>query len=255
MFGTKFQKNTPSFLLTALTLAILLSSALVGNAQAQSQSAQNTISLSGIGEMSATPDMAIISSGILTQGKTARVAMQNNNQAMGEIFDLLADLNIEARDIQTSNFSIQPQYIYSDERDANGYARPPRIAGYQVSNMLSIQVRDLDRLGELLDRLVQTGSNQINGISFAVDDPASLINGARRAAMADAIAKAQLYAQAAGVKLGNIISISEGQQYSAPPPDMMPMARVMSDSADVPIASGELNFTKQVFVVWHLSRD
>lgn len=235
----------------AFSVALLLS----GSALAQSAFSPGTISLTGIGEVVASPDMAIVSSGVVTNGKTARDALDANSLAMNQIFTLLLDADIEQKDIQTSGFSVRPQYRYSDQRDANGYQLPPQILGYQVSNTLTVRVRDLEDLGQLLDNAVSVGSNQINSISFAVTNTAPLLNAARRSAMADAIAKAELYAEAAGVSLGNIMSISEGSQITAPQPQRVMMARMAEDSGPVPVAAGELSFSKQVSVIWQLAQD
>lgn len=241
----------------ALFLVVLSALIFSGPAHAQTATVLGTISIVGTGEVLATPDMAIIGSGVVTRGKSAREALDTNTIAMNRIFELLQNFGIEQKDMQTSGFSVQPQYSYSDERDTNGYTRPPLINGYQVFNNLSVKVHNLDMLGELLDSAVTIGANQINSISFAVNDNSALLDDARRAAMADARAKAELYADAAGVSLGNILSISEGRSSTSNPPlpGVVMMARVSSESADVPVAAGQLRFSKQVSVSWALVQD
>ncbi len=239
----------------SLLVSAVFALMVISPAQAQTIQTPSTISLTGYGEVSGAPDMAIISSGVVTHGATARDALDANTTAMNEIFAILLGANIAQKDIQTSGFSVQPQYQYSDIRDTNGYPLPPRILGYQVSNMLSVKVRNLDDLGQLLDSSVSVGANQINSISFAVTDTTPLLNDARRAAMLDAIAKAELYTQAAGVNLGNIIAISEGSPNFAPQPDMVVMSRMAESSSFVPVAAGELSFSKQVSVVWELIQE
>ena len=252
---TKF--TSPS--MTALLFAVLaLAGALfMTPAMAQTQSLPGTIALVGEGQVTGTPDMAIVSSGVVTMGKTARDALSANTAAMDNIFALLRAAGMDPKDIQTANFNVEPQYDYSDQRDANGYSRPPRISSYQVSNTVSVKIHDLDNLGKVLDQLVTAGSNQINSVYFTVIDPAPLYDEARRAAMADAIEKANLYAKAAGVTLGPIISITEGSPQVSPvfKSDVM-MARVAAESpAPVPIAAGQLDFSKQVSVVWKLEQN
>ena len=88
-----------------------------------------TITIDGMGEVRAAPDMATITSGVTTQGATAREALDANSKAMADLVAALKESGIEARDIQTSGFSVNPDYVYSDERDANGYTRPPKING------------------------------------------------------------------------------------------------------------------------------
>src|SRR5690606_39335868 len=130
-------------------------------------------------------------------GATAREALDANTAAMAELIEALKASGIEARDIQTSGFSVNPNYVYTDARDENGYSLPPRINGYQVSNTVTVTVRDLDALGSILDKSVTVGANTVNGVSFAVADPAALYDQDRHAHVADARAKAELHAPAA----------------------------------------------------------
>ncbi|MHA6691224.1 SIMPL domain-containing protein [Devosia sp. A449] len=211
-----------------------------------------TISIEGRGEVMAAPDMAQISSGVTTQGATAREALDANTAAMAELIAALKATGIEARDIQTSGFSVNPNYVYSDARDDNGYTLPPKINGYQVSNTVTVAVRQLDALGTILDKSVTVGANTINGVSFAVADPSALYDEARKAAFADARAKAELYATAAGGRLDEIESISETQGYNQPQPYPMYARADMAASAPVPVEAGELAFAINVVVQWEL---
>ncbi|WP_240230071.1 SIMPL domain-containing protein [Devosia lacusdianchii] len=210
-----------------------------------------TISIEGRGEVTAAPDMATINSGVTTQGATAREALDANTAAMAELIAELKAAGIEARDIQTSGFSVNPNYVYTDERDANGYTLPPKINGYQVSNTVTVAVRKLDTLGSILDKSVTVGANTINGVSFSVADPAELYNNARKAAFADARAKAELYAVTAGGSLDEIVSISETQGYNSPQPVAM-YARADAAGSPVPVEAGELSFAINVSVQWEL---
>jgi uncharacterized protein YggE len=213
-----------------------------------------TISIEGRGEVMATPDMAQINSGVTTQGATAREALDANTAAMADLIAELKAAGIEPRDIQTSGFSVNPNYVYTDERDANGYSLPPKINGYQVSNTVTVTVRKLDTLGSILDKSVTVGANTINGVSFSVADPSELYDEARKAAFADARAKAELYVTAAGSTLEGILSISEGQTFNDPQP--YPMYRAdMAASAPVPVQAGELAFAINVNVQWELGTD
>jgi uncharacterized protein YggE len=213
-----------------------------------------TISIEGRGEVMATPDMAQINSGVTTQGATAREALDANTAAMADLIAELKAAGIEPRDIQTSGFSVNPNYVYTDERDANGYSLPPKINGYQVSNTVTVTVRKLDTLGSILDKSVTVGANTINGVSFSVADPSELYDEARKAAFADARARAELYATAAGSTLEGILSISEGQTFNDPQP--YPMYRAdMAASAPVPVQAGELAFAINVNVQWELGTD
>jgi uncharacterized protein YggE len=142
--------------------------------------------------------------------------------------------------------------VYSDERDPNGYTLPPRIAGYQVANVVTVKVRALDQLGAILDKSVTIGANTINGVSFSVEDPSELLNQARQAAFADARTKAELYATAAGGSLEDIVSVSEGQSYNDPQPYAVKAMAEAAPRMDVPVEAGELTFAVNVSVQWEL---
>lgn len=212
-----------------------------------------TISIDGMGEVRAAPDMATITSGVTTQGATAREALDANTAAMANLVAALKEAGIEARDIQTSGFSVNPDYVYSDQRDANGYTQPPKINGYQVMNTVTVAVRDLETLGTILDKSVTVGANTINGVSFSVADPSELFNEARRAAFADAREKAGLYAAAADSSLGELVSISESQSFNSPQPMPMYSMRAEAAAAPVPVEAGELSFSINVTVQWELT--
>ncbi|WP_297112174.1 SIMPL domain-containing protein [uncultured Devosia sp.] len=212
-----------------------------------------TISIEGRGEVRAAPDMATINSGVTTQGATAREALDANTAAMTNLIDALKEAGIEARDIQTSGFSVNPNYVYSDARDDLGYSLPPKINGYQVSNNVTVVVRDLAELGAILDRSVTVGANTVNGVSFSVADPSELLNEARRQAFADAREKAELYAGVANATLGDLESISERQDFNGPQPYPMYARSEMSAAAPVPVEAGEMSFAITVNVSWDLN--
>jgi uncharacterized protein YggE len=235
-------------LTTALTLALLSVAATTLPALAQ----DGTISIEGHGEVSATPDTAFINSGVTTQGATAREALDANNVAMTELIAALKAAGIADRDIQTSGFSVQPNYVYTDARDANGYTLPPKINGYQVFNTVNVRVRALDTLGTVLDRAVTVGGNTINGVTFSVADPSKLLDEARKLAFDDARARASVYTDAAGLRLDDVRSISEVQNYGQPQPYMMRDAAMSAAPAAVPVQTGELTFAINVQVTWEL---
>ena len=125
-------------------------------------------------------------------------------------------------------------------------------AGYQVSNNVTIRVRDLDSLGSVLDQAVTVGANTITGISFSVADPANLYEEARRRAVADAVSKAQVYADAANVRLGSIESITEQDNYMPPQPMMRAAAMEFDIGSAVPVEAGELTHTITTTITWDI---
>lgn len=240
--------------LFTVLVPLALATALTAPVFAQEAPRPGTISIDGRGEVTATPDTAFVTSGVTTQGETAREALNANTKAMADLIETLKASNIEAKDIQTSGFSVNPNYVYSDERDANGYSKPPKISGYQVSNSVTVRVRDLPSLGQVLDKAVTVGANTINGVSFTVADPSKLYDEARKAAFAAAKEKADLYAGVAGVGLARILSISESQNIGQPPqPYMMKSAMADMSAAPVPVQAGEMSFSVNVSVQWELA--
>ena len=212
-----------------------------------------TISVSGTGTLSAAPDVADINIGVVTQGGTAQEALSSNTEAMTQIHDLLKGRGVAAKDVQTTNINVQPQYNQQPNQPRQG-SEPfvPKIVSYQVTNTVQITARELDKLGAVLDAVVQAGANQINGISFRVEKPEPLLDQCRKQAMADARRKAEmLVGEAGGVVLGAPMSINGSG--GGMPPQPMYMARTMSMAASpVPVAAGEQELSVSVSVVYEL---
>ncbi|WP_075998098.1 SIMPL domain-containing protein [Salaquimonas pukyongi] len=210
------------------------------------------ISIVGEASVDVAPDLAILDLGVLREGKTAREALSANNLAMSEVLDAMKQAGIEARDLQTSNFAIHPKYVHHRPKDGEEQ-KPPRIVGYRVTNTLTVRIRDLEKTGEILDRAVTLGVNTGGSIRFANDDPKSEIAKARAAAMKDAIARAKTLLEAAGAKLGPILSISEN--YNTPRPVPMARGKMMAEAAmadSVPIEGGENTYSVTVSVSWKI---
>ncbi len=227
----------------ATSLAVMLATAATP-AHSQEMKMPRVISLTGHGESRMVPDMAVVNAGVSSEAATAAEALKANTEAMNKVMAALKGSGIADRDIQTSNFSVQPRYDYNNNSQ-------PRLTGYIVSNTVTVSVRKIDSLGTLLDQLVQSGSNQINGVSFDVTDPQAALDEARKLAMADATRKAKLYAEAAGVSLGPIMSVAEGQRYEPPMP-MRGKAMMAEAAAPVPVAAGEQVLAIDVNVVWEI---
>lgn len=205
-----------------------------------------SISISGHGEARAVPDLANVSMGVTTQGTTAREALDANNKAMAALLETLKSAGIDAKDIATSNFTVGPRYDYGQN---NG--QPPKVVGYEVSNIVTAVVRNAASLGDVLDKAVSSGSNTINSVSFSVSKPDPLLDQARREAVLDARRKAELYATTTGVELDDVLSISEGGSYQPPVP--MVMKSMRADAAEsVPMAQGEQTLGIDVNIVWGL---
>ena len=227
--------------LSALLCGILLLAPFPAHAMGKDD--LRTVTVTGTGIATAPADTAEITIGVVSQDETASEALAENTEAMSEVIEQLKKEGVEGKDIQTSNFSVGP--IYARQKGAEA----PKITGYRVTNTVNITVRKIRSLGEVLDKVVASGSNQISGVRFSVDEPAKLLDEARKEAMKNAAEKAKLLAKAADASLGKALKIQEN--YGPQPRPMM--TRVEARSRDVPIEPGEQTIRAQVTVTWQLN--
>ncbi len=204
------------------------------------------ITATGEGRVTAVPDMAMVSLGVQTDADTASTALTENSVKLAAVIERLKAAGIEPRDVQTSGLSLGPRYDYSKQDGT-----PPAVVGYTASNMVTVRVRALDTVGSVLDGVVADGANTLNGLSFGLAEDRAALDEARRLAVKDAAAKAALYAEAAGVKLGRVISIGEAGTFAPPMP--MAMEAGFAKSADVPVAPGEMTLSASVSVVYSIA--
>lgn len=207
-----------------------------------------TLSVSGEGERSISPDLAVISLGVTTRAATAQAAMAENNNRQSAVIATLTEAGIAARDIQTSQLELSPVMRYRDNE-------APVVEGYRAGNRVTVRLRDLERLGVVLDQIIGAGANEMNGISFQREDSSDMQDEARADAVRDAHRRAMVMAEAAGVQLGRILSISDGTR-PQPMPDAQPMmmGRAAMSAESVPIAQGELTLRAQASVVWEIAQ-
>lgn len=203
------------------------------------------VSVQGTATVSAEPDMARVAAGVETAGESADQALAANGEAMRRVMTALTQNGVDGADIQTSGFSIAPDYGRSPPTSSD----PPRITGYRVTNQVSVRVRDISRLGALMDVLVREGANRISGVEFLVADETEVKDEARRKAVQDARRKARVLAAEAGIELGRVLRVSEVTE-GGPGPRPLTMAR--AESA-VPIAPGTLDFRADVAVTFAIA--
>jgi len=207
-----------------------------------------TLNLSAYGETRVAPDMATITLGVQTQGKTAVEAMRQNAAQMTRVVSSLKAQGIAEKDIQTSNLSLNAQYKYEDNQ-------PPVLIGYQASNNVTIRVLDIARLGQAIDAVVGAGANQIHGIGFGLQNPQAAEDAARRAAVQALTAKANLYATATSHRVGRLVNLSEGGGYTPQPPMPMVMSMAKREAFDsTPVAGGELVVRIDVTGLYELTK-
>lgn len=218
-------------------------------ADAERGAGRSTISVNGVGRVPTAPDTATVRAGVVTEATTAGDAVEQNSAAMKRVIAALREAGIAEKDLQTESFQVSPRYRprRRDQPDSG-----PRIDGYNVTNRVRALVRDLEKLGTVLDALVREGSNQLDGVQFGVADPEPFHEEARKLAVADARRRAETLAAAGGVGVGPVHRIDE---LGASRPTPGPMLRQMATAeASVPIAEGEVVFEVNVRVVYDIAR-
>ena len=222
-------------MLRALLCSILLAAAL-----SSAQAADRLVTVTGEASVSVPPDTAVIRVGVTSQGRTAREASDANAQKMTGVLSAINGTGIADKDVQTSRLSLQPQYD-------TGKGGPARLLGFQVTNQVTVQIRDIKSLPNVLDKAIAAGANEMSGIEFVVSQQSKLLDRARDDAVADAHRKAALYAAAAGAKLGHVVSITEE---GAPLP---PRPITAMRAAAMPVAPGEQTLRAVVTVSYELT--
>lgn len=246
--------KTRLYILTTILLLAAVLSGCAGVAFAQTSTPEQpapaesnrTLSVSGSGMAYLTPDIAYVNIGVRSEGATAAETMAENNELSAAVVAAIKRLGVAEKDIQTRNFSIYPQPQY----DPNG--QPTGKITYVVENTVFVTVRDLTKIGSLLDEAVKAGANSISGISFDVADKSAALSQARQAAVQNAQAKAQELAQAAGVTLGSVQTISEYTSYPAPVFEGRGGAMYAADAASVPVSPGQMTITVEVNIVYQI---
>jgi uncharacterized protein YggE len=209
-------------------------------------SASASITTTGTGKVTYTPDIAHLSVGASSDGKTAAEAWQKNHEVVRKLFAALEKLGLRPKDMKTSNVGVTPRYLHVKDQ-------PPKLLGYTASYTLTLTVRNLDRLGVILDQAVECGANRDVSISFGCSDPEKLLDQARVRAVAEARKKAEIYVKGAGAALGQVQSITEGT--SAPWRHFRYEQLVKAAPGDaLPIAPGEQEMSVTVTVTYGIAQ-
>ena len=223
----------------ACAAAVVVGSTL--GAAAEDKRMERTITVSGTGIAMVEPNVAHISTGVVTEAATAKEAIARNTAAMSRLVDGLKKSGVAAGDIQTASFNVGPRYTQPKD------GRPGTISGYQVTNQVRLTIRSIARLGDLLDEAIALGANQVHHVVFDVADAEALKDDARKQAIANARKRAELYAAAAGVGLGDVLRISEDGADFSP----VPGGRVAMRAA-VPVEPGTRTLEVEVHVTYAL---
>lgn len=243
MQNARIAPKVASIVSKGLVAGLAIAMATSASAQAPSTPAPTMLVLTATGEVQGDPDMASIGAGVVTTAADAATALAENSARMTRMLAALTKAGVAARDIQTSNLSVRPQYRYPQNEQ-------PVLSGFEASNRVQVRLRDVKQVGAVVDALVATGSNQIDGPEFTVADPKPLLDKARVQAVRAAQQQAALYAEAAGLKVGRLVSIAEqGAQRPMPP-----MPRMMAMAAEAaPVVAGEVNYSVSITAEFELT--
>lgn len=244
----KLLMASASLFLLALTFCIVFSlfrSPWFENIQAQitNEPYTRTITVTAEGKVTTRPDIAIINLSVVSEGKTVKAVTQDGNTKMTAVIDAIKSLGIEAKDIASTQYTLSPQYYYPDNRQR-------QLSGYNLNQNIQIKVRDLSIVEDVLDQGVSAGANQVGQLSFDIDDPSEIKKQAREKAFSTAKEKAEEMARAAGVKLGRVVTFSEGTMYQPPvyanyAMDVMEKS-VAGTSATIEAGSTDINISVSV---------
>jgi uncharacterized protein len=230
--------------------AFLAAAGLIETSQAQQQveksSPQARVVVVGEASVNAPPDYARIRGGVTTTAKTVKEATDANSKLMAAVTGALLDSGVAQNDVQTSEFSIEPVYTSKTPSDES------KLSGYRVSNQVSVKIRQLAKIGEVLDRLATAGATDVGNVQFLLSDPSKVLDQAREAAIADARHKAELYARASGLNLGRVVWITESPEFAPP---FAGEGRMKSATIQaVPIQAGENTFHASITVGFDIAQ-
>jgi uncharacterized protein YggE len=233
-----------SLVLAAILLVPSLSSSRAFQEEPKDDSFRRTLHVSGNGQVSARPDVAVVALGVQTEAEEAAAALSENSEKMQNLMDVLQEADVADEDIQTRMVRLQPRY--EDKPDAEGQHQ---LVGYIASNVVEVRLRNLETVGEILDAAVQAGGNRIDSVRFEISDPGTYLDQAREAAWNDAQHKAEQLATLAGAELGEVLTINESGHRPQPVVER-PMA--VEAAAAVPIESGSQTIEVDLQVTWLL---
>ena len=232
-------------------LVLLLGVPAVTQAHDETKSETATLTVSETGTVPHAPDTAYVTFGLETAGKSLAEAQKKNSATMGKVMDRLRDLQIEKDRIQTSSFTVSPQYRSPSTRHADAPPTSPEIIGYVVSNMVIVEIRVLEKVGTVIEEVLKAGANNFQGLHWGLRDEQPVRLSALKQAAARAREKALVLSETLHVKLARILSVTEGGQVIRPAAPMARMA-LEASAGDVPVSPGELKIEATVTLVYEI---
>ncbi len=217
---------------------------------------RNTVSVSGTGEIYAKPDLAITAFSVKTEAKTVEGAMSDNTKKMNAVIEAMKGAGVEEKDLKTTNFNISPRYEYVTDYSVDYWPKPQKrvLTGYEITQSIEVKIRDMAKIGDIIQKAVDAGANQAGGLQFTFDDPDGLKNQAREEAIKEAKEKAELLAKQLGVKLTKITNFSEGGYYPPVYYDNAISAKAMGEAEAAPqIETGENKITVNITITYEIN--
>ena len=237
-----------------LLVVLLLGFPVVTPAHDETKPEMPTLTVSETGTVTHAPETAFVTFGLETPGKSLAEAQRQNSAVMSKVMDRLRESQIDKELIQTSSFTVSPHYRPRPKRSADAPPAPPEIVGYVVSNMVTVEIRALDRVGTVIEEVLKAGANSFQGLHWGLRDEQSARLSALKQAATKAREKAAVLSEALHVKLVRVLSVSEGGHMVRP---AAPMARMAMDTStgEVPISPGELKIEAMVTLVYEIATD
>lgn len=238
--------------MVVLGLLVLLGSPILALAHDETKLETPTLTVSETGTVMHEPDTAFVTFGMETAGKSLAEAQKRNSAVMSKVMGRLKDLQIEKERIQTSTFTVSPQYRPSKTRPNDTAPISPEIIGYVVSNVVTVEIRALEKVGTVIEEVLKAGANSFQGLHWGLRDEQSVRVSALKQAAAKAREKASVLSEALHVKLVRVLSVNEGGPVMRPASSVVRMAMEAS-TGDVPISAGELKMEATVTLVYEIA--
>lgn len=212
-----------------------------------------TLTVVATGSVTAPPDTAFVTLGMDTVGKSLTEAQRQNSAAIQKVMERLRELKIDKDRIQTAAFTVSPQYKPPPKRPSDASPAPPEIVGYSISNTITIEVRDVEKVGTVIEEVLAAGANHFHGLRWALRDEQQARLNALKIAAGEAREKATALSQAVNVKLGRLTNVTEGSRVIAPMPRVgRAMAATEGAGGEVPISSGEMKVEATVTLIYEI---
>lgn len=213
-----------------------------------------TLTVVATGSVTAPPDTAFVTLGMDTTGKSLTEAQRQNSATIQKVMERLRELKIDKERIQTAAFTVSPQYKPPPKRPSEAPPAPPEIVGYSISNTITIEVRDVEKVGTVIEEVLAAGANHFHGLRWALRDEQQARLNALKIAAGEAREKATALSQAVNVKLGRLMNVTEGSRVVAPMSRVgRAMAAMEGAGVEVPISSGEMKVEATVTLIYEIT--